>query len=106
MGRREGGGGITDALQSVQVDEVADKRVGTYSRGMKQRLGIAEIVMKRVEVAILDEPTSGLDPHATHELLEMIRGLKKNGVAVPLGSHLLHPPHRRFARVALFYQLT
>src|SRR5260370_16115819 len=81
MPRREAGGRIMDALQRVQLDEVADKRVGTYSRGMKQRLGIAEIVMKRAEVAILDEPTSGLDPHATYELLEMICGLKKNGVA-------------------------
>ena len=56
----------------------------TFSRGMRQRLGIAEIVMKQAEVAILDEPTSGLDPHATFELLEMIRGLKRAGVAVLL----------------------
>ena len=91
-----------DALKSVQLDEVADKRVGTYSRGMKQRLGIAEIVMKRAEVAILDEPTSGLDPHATHELLEMIRGLKKNGVAVLLSSHLLDRVQSVCDRVALF----
>ena len=100
--RREAGGRIMDALKSVQLDEVADKRVGTYSRGMKQRLGIAEIVMKRVEVAILDEPTSGLDPHATHELLEMIRGLKKNGVAVLLSSHLLDRVQSVCDRVALF----
>jgi len=100
--RREAGGRIMDALKSVQLDEVADKRVGTYSRGMKQRLGIAEIVMKRAEVAILDEPTSGLDPHATYELLEMIRGLKKNGVAVLLSSHLLDRVQSVCDRVALF----
>jgi ABC-2 type transport system ATP-binding protein len=100
--RREAGGRIMEALQSVQLADVADKRVGTYSRGMKQRLGIAEIVMKRAEVAILDEPTSGLDPHATHELLEMIRGLKKADVAVLLSSHLLDRVQSVCDRVALF----
>ncbi len=100
--RREASGRIMDALKSVQLDEVVDKRVGTYSRGMKQRLGIAEIVMKKAEVAILDEPTSGLDPHATHELLEMIRGLKKTGVAVLLSSHLLDRVQSVCDRVALF----
>jgi ABC-2 type transport system ATP-binding protein len=91
-----------EALERVQLADVADHRVGTYSRGMKQRLGIAEIVMKRAEVAILDEPTSGLDPHATHELLEMIRGLKKADVAVLLSSHLLDRVQSVCDRVALF----
>src|SRR5215471_8965841 len=68
--RREIGRRIMEAMERVQLTDVADKRVGTFSRGMKQRLGIAEIVMKRAEVAILDEPTSGLDPHATLELLD------------------------------------
>ncbi len=102
ISRRETAGRIMEALERVQLADVADKRVGTYSRGMKQRLGIAEIVMKRAEVAILDEPTSGLDPHATYELLEMIRGLKKNGVAVLLSSHLLDRVQSVCDRVALF----
>ena len=100
--RREAGGRIMEALERVQLTDVADKRVGTFSRGMKQRLGIAEIVMKRAEVAILDEPTSGLDPHATYELLEMIRGLKKADVAVLLSSHLLDRVQSVCDRVALF----
>ena len=100
--RREAGGRIAEALERVQLVDVADKRVGTYSRGMKQRLGIAEIVMKRAEVAILDEPTSGLDPHATYELLEMIRDLKKADVAVLLSSHLLDRVQSVCDRVALF----
>ena len=86
----------------MQLADVVDKRVATYSRGMRQRLGIAEIVMKKAEVAILDEPTSGLDPHATFELLEMIRGLKKAGVAVLLSSHLLDRVQSVCDRVALF----
>jgi ABC-2 type transport system ATP-binding protein len=58
--------------------------------------------MKKAEIAILDEPTSGLDPHATFELLEMIRGLKRMGVAVLLSSHLLDRVQSVCDRVALF----
>jgi ABC-2 type transport system ATP-binding protein len=97
IGRR-----IMEAMESVQLADVVDKRVATYSRGMRQRLGIAEIVMKKAEIAILDEPTSGLDPHATFELLEMIRGLKRMGVAVLLSSHLLDRVQSVCDRVALF----
>ncbi|SJZ45591.1 ABC-2 type transport system ATP-binding protein [Enhydrobacter aerosaccus] len=100
--RRETDGRIMEALQSVELADVVDKRVATFSRGMRQRLGIAEIVMKKAEVAILDEPTSGLDPHATFELLEMIRRLKKSGVAVLLSSHLLDRVQSVCDRVALF----
>jgi len=100
--RRDAEKRILDALESVQLGAVADKRVSTFSRGMRQRLGIAEIVMKKAEVAILDEPTSGLDPHATYELLEMIRGLKRAGVAVLLSSHLLDRVQSVCDRVALF----
>jgi len=100
--RRQTDARIMEALTAVQLADVVDKRVATFSRGMRQRLGIAEIVMKRAEVAILDEPTSGLDPHATVELLEMIRGLKKSGVAVLLSSHLLDRVQSVCDRVALF----
>jgi ABC-2 type transport system ATP-binding protein len=100
--RRQSDARIMEALRAVQLADVADKRVATFSRGMRQRLGIAEIVMKKAEVAILDEPTSGLDPHATFELLEMIRGLKKAGVAVLLSSHLLDRVQSVCDRVALF----
>ena len=74
----------------------------TFSRGMRQRLGLAEILMKDVSIAILDEPTSGLDPQATAELLEMIRSLKHDGVAVLLSSHLLERVQSVCDRVALF----
>jgi ABC-2 type transport system ATP-binding protein len=63
---------IAAALGRVGLTEVANKKVGTFSRGMRQRLGLAEIVMKDVRVAILDEPTNGLDPQASVELLELI----------------------------------
>ena len=93
---------IRAALDRVDLADVAEKRVGTFSRGMRQRLGIAEILMKDAAIAILDEPTSGLDPQATQELLEMIRNLKRDGVAVLLSSHLLDRVQSVCDRVALF----
>ena len=93
---------IMDALERVGLADVARKAVGTYSRGMRQRLGLAEILMKKAAIAILDEPTSGLDPQATAELLDMIRGLKRDGVAVMLSSHLLDRVQSVCDRVALF----
>jgi ABC-2 type transport system ATP-binding protein len=93
---------IASALRRVQLHEVAHKRVATFSRGMRQRLGLAEIVMKEAAIAILDEPTSGLDPQATAELLAMIRELKHDGVAVMISSHLLERVQSVCDRVALF----
>jgi ABC-2 type transport system ATP-binding protein len=93
---------IAAALARVQLTDVADKRVATFSRGMRQRLGLAEIIMKDVRVAILDEPTSGLDPQATVELLAMIRAFKQDEVAVLVSSHLLERVQSVCDRVALF----
>ena len=93
---------ITDALSRVQLRDVADRPVRTFSRGMRQRLGLAEIVMKGAEIAILDEPTSGLDPQATVDFLALIERLKHEGVTVLLSSHLLDQVQRVCDRVALF----
>ena len=93
---------IATALRRVDLHAVADNRVGTFSRGMRQRLGRAEILMKDAAIAILDEPTSGLDPQATLELLDIIRGLKREGVSVLLSSHLLDRVQSVCDRVALF----
>ncbi|MBV9971112.1 MAG: ATP-binding cassette domain-containing protein, partial [Xanthobacteraceae bacterium] len=93
---------IADALTRVRLEDVADKRVAIFSRGMRQRLGLAELVMKGAEIAILDEPTSGLDPQSTHEFLDMIGELKRDGVTVLITSHLLDQVQRLCDRVALF----
>jgi ABC-2 type transport system ATP-binding protein len=93
---------IADALKRVRLTDVAHKRVATFSRGMRQRLGLAEIIVKRAEIAILDEPTSGLDPQATIEFLELIAELKRGGTTVLLSSHLLDQVQRICDRVALF----
>jgi ABC-2 type transport system ATP-binding protein len=93
---------IAEALERVHLTDFADWPVRTYSRGMRQRLGIAEILMRRVEVAILDEPTSGLDPQTTREFLDLIRSLKGEGMTVVLSSHLLDLVQTICDRVALF----
>jgi ABC-2 type transport system ATP-binding protein len=93
---------IDAALARVGLLDVRNKRVRTFSKGMRQRLGVAEILMKHVDIAILDEPTSGLDPQGTTELLDMIRALKADGVAVLLSSHLLERVQSVCDRVALF----
>jgi ABC-2 type transport system ATP-binding protein len=93
---------IAAALDRVGLSNYAKQRVGTFSRGMRQRLGLAEILMKGAQIAILDEPTSGLDPHATAELLGVIRGFKAEGVSVLLSSHLLERVQSVCDRVALF----
>ncbi|MGZ3281942.1 MAG: ABC transporter ATP-binding protein [Xanthobacteraceae bacterium] len=95
---------IKASLRHVGLADVTDKRVGTFSRGMRQRLGLAEILMKEAQIAILDEPTSGLDPQATVELLNIIRELKHQGVSVLLSSHLLERVQSVCDRVALFNQ--
>jgi ABC-2 type transport system ATP-binding protein len=102
LGPDERGKRIAAALERVGLSHVANNKVGTFSRGMRQRLGLAEIVMKQARVAILDEPTNGLDPQASIELLELIRSLKEQGVSILLSSHLLDRVQSVCDRVALF----
>jgi ABC-2 type transport system ATP-binding protein len=100
----ESAGRITEALGRVGLGEVADRRVSTFSHGMKQRLGIAELLVKQARIAILDEPTNGLDPSGTQELLALIDGLRRDGMTIVLTSHLLGLVQSICDRVALFRQ--
>jgi ABC-2 type transport system ATP-binding protein len=93
---------FAEALARVGLPDVGRERVATFSRGMRQRLGLAEILMKRPSIAILDEPTATLDPHSTQEFLGMIRSLKSDGTAVLLSSHHLDQVQSVCDRVALF----
>ena len=79
--------GFYDNLTAVENLSYTKKRVATFSRGMRQRLGLAEVIVKQAEIAILDEPTSV--PQATLEFLGLIGELKAEGVTVPLSSHML-----------------
>ena len=93
---------IAAALEKVGLSEVADRPAGTYSRGMRQRLGIAELLMRDCRVAILDEPTSGLDPQSTQELLDLILELSRGGMTILLSSHMLDVVQSICHRIALF----
>jgi ABC-2 type transport system ATP-binding protein len=95
---------IIEAMERVDLGSVADRRVAIFSRGMRQRLGLADVLLKRPRVAILDEPTSGLDPQSTHELLDLILQLKGEGLTILLSSHLLDRVQAVCDRVGLFYR--
>jgi ABC-2 type transport system ATP-binding protein len=90
-------------LTRVGLSGVLDKKVGKYSRGMRQRLGLADVLIKNPEVIILDEPTSGIDPSGVREFLELIAQLRKEeGLTVLFSSHNLHQVQQACDRVGIF----
>jgi ABC-2 type transport system ATP-binding protein len=94
---------IDSLLDTVGLTDAGDQAAGEYSRGMKQRLGIADALVKRPSVLILDEPTTAIDPEGVVEMLDLIRKLAKDeGVTVLLASHLLHQVQTVCDRVAIF----
>ncbi len=93
---------IEKALKTVGLFEDSKKKVGAYSKGMRQRLGIAELLIKEPKVAFLDEPTLGLDPDGTNRMMELIERLSREGrMTVILTSHLLHLVQRICHRVGI-----
>lgn len=79
------------------------KKTGKYSRGMRQRLGLADVLIKNPEIIILDEPTSGIDPAGVQEFIELIRQLsRKEGLTVLFSSHHLDQVQKVCDRVGLF----
>jgi ABC-2 type transport system ATP-binding protein len=90
-------------LEQAGLAHAADDQVGTYSRGMRQRLGIADALVKDPEVMILDEPTIAIDPEGVAEVLALIRSLaEEQGVTILLASHLLHQVQEVCDRVGIF----
>ncbi len=100
--RNESNRRIEEALERVRLIEVADHRVGTFSRGMRQRLGLADVLIKRPQLIIMDEPTQGLDPELAREFLALIHTLKEERITIMLSSHLLHQVQAICDRVGLF----
>ena len=103
--------GITDSLADERIDEALEnvglakesrKKIGAYSRGMRQRLGIAELLIKDSKVAFLDEPTLGLDPDATNRIMALIESLcHDKKMTILLSSHLLHQVQKICHRVGI-----
>jgi len=93
---------IERALKIVGLDGDARKKVGAYSRGMRQRLGLAELLVKEPKVAFLDEPTLGLDPDATNRIIELIENFtREKEMTIILCSHFLEMVQRLCKRMGI-----
>lgn len=93
---------IDAALEAVGLADAAAKKIGAFSRGMRQRLGIAELLIKEAQVAFLDEPTLGLDPDGTLRIIELIQGLARaRGMTIVLSSHQLNQVQKICHRVGI-----
>ena len=93
---------INAQLVRVGLPDVGDKKVETYSRGMRQRLGLADVLVKEPSIIILDEPTTAIDPAGVEEVLALVRELADEGAAILLASHLLHQVQQVCDRVGIF----
>ena len=92
-----------ELLERVGMTYAADRKAGTYSRGMKQRLGIADVLMKDPKVIIMDEPTLGIDPEGMRELISLIRELSvRDGRTILISSHQLYQVQQICDRVGIF----
>jgi ABC-2 type transport system ATP-binding protein len=93
---------IDEALEKVGLTDESKKKISAYSRGMRQRLGIAELLIKDPKVVFLDEPTLGLDPDATNRMIELIESLcREKKMTVLLSSHMLHLVQKICHRVGI-----
>jgi len=96
---------IAALLDRVGIPDAADIKVRTYSRGMKQRLGIADVLLKDPRVIILDEPTLGIDPEGVRQLIEIIKTLsKQDGRTLLISSHQLYQMQQICDRVGIFFE--
>lgn len=95
----------SELLERVGMTQAADRKTGEYSRGMKQRLGIADVLMKDPRVIIMDEPTLGIDPEGMRELIALIRELSvRDGRTILISSHQLYQVQQICDRVGIFVQ--
>jgi ABC-2 type transport system ATP-binding protein len=100
---KEGRARADDLLERVGLADVGDKKVGEFSRGMRQRLGVADVLIKQPRVVFLDEPTLGIDPDGMKHVLELIvRMSKEDRITVMLSSHQLHQVQEICDRVGIF----
>lgn len=93
---------IAEALDTVGLPSAAERKVGEFSRGMKQRLAIADILVKQPKIAIMDEPTSGIDPEGIVQMLDLIAKIaKERKMTIVMSSHQLYQVQRICNRVGM-----
>ena len=90
-----------DLLERVGLTHAMKRKIRTYSKGMRQRIGLAQALLGQPRLALLDEPTSGLDPISRHEFYDIVDDLAKGGSAVLLSSHALTELESRTDRIAI-----
>lgn len=95
---------VAEVIELVGMSEAAHRRVGTYSKGMLQRIGLAQALVHDPQLVILDEPTAGVDPLGSAAIAEIIRELKRRGKTVLLCSHLLAQIEGLCDRVAILHR--
>ena len=88
-------------LKQVGLAEVMNRRLGTYSKGMRQRVKIAQTLVHNPDLLILDEPLSGLDPLGRHDMLQLFRDLVSAGKDIVISSHVLHEVEAVTSRILL-----
>ncbi|HIJ00363.1 MAG: type transport system ATP-binding protein [Candidatus Methanomethylophilaceae archaeon] len=90
-----------DILELLKMTEWSDKRIGQFSKGMKQRIAIGQALLTDPEIVILDEPTSGLDPRGMVEIREILESLRSSGLTIFMSSHMLYEVSELCDRVAI-----
>lgn len=88
-------------LERVGLGHAARRRIGTYSKGMRQRVGLAQTLIGRPRLLVLDEPTSGLDPVSRRDFYDLLDGLAQDGTAILLSSHVLTEVEARTDRILI-----
>ena len=97
-------GDVRPLLAEVGLAEAGDRRVGTYSKGMRQRLGLAQALLGEPRLLLLDEPTTGLDPSLRLSFYETVQALRSRGATVLLSSHALGELEQRAERVLIMHR--
>jgi ABC-2 type transport system ATP-binding protein len=103
-GVREAGSAAAEAIDRVRLADVSGRRIATYSRGMRQRLKIAQAIVHRPELLVLDEPLTGCDPVVRQELIALIRSFAQEGRSVLVSSHVLHEIELLTRRIVVIHR--
>ena len=104
LSKSQAGGKVEELLERVRMAKVADRRVRTYSKGMKQRIGLAQALVCNPDLVFLDEPTDGVDPEGRLEIRNLVSELRGEGRTVFINTHLLAELEQVADRVAILSQ--